>query len=64
MPGPCRIDIQGASAGPTYLPGGWPIQVSVTARCTDHCQQARVSVRDPALGSLVVADQTVAVDFS
>lgn len=64
MPGPCRIEIQGASAGPTYLPGGWPIQVSVTARCTDHCQQARVIVRDPALGSLVVADQTVAVDFS
>ena len=39
-------------------------EVTVTARCTDHCQQARVIVRDPALGSLVVADQTVAVDFS
>ena len=64
MPGPCRIEIQGASAGPPYVPGGWPIEVTVTARCTDHCQQARVIVRDPALGSLVVADQTVAVDFS
>ena len=49
---------------PPHVPGGWAIDVTVTARCTDHCQQARVIVRDPALGSLVVADQTVAVDFS
>jgi len=64
MPGPCRIEIQGVSTGPPYVPGGWPIDVTVTARCTDHCQQARVIVRDPALGSLVIADQTVTVDFS
>jgi hypothetical protein len=60
---PCQIVLEGIEASPPYLLGNQPVTMTVTARCTADCTNARVIVRAAGPGSPALVDQVVVVQF-